>query len=64
MTSPIKAHALYLFEHYRQSGENKGFTDMLYQRIVKTENLKLWEAKALANEFNKICRNASQGVTP
>ena len=48
----VKAHAAYLFEHYKQGG--KHFADMLYNRIIKQENLKLWEAKALANEFNKL----------
>jgi hypothetical protein len=52
--SPVKRHAQYLLEHYNQSGKNKNFVDMLYQRIVKTEGLKLWEAKTLANEFNKL----------
>lgn len=53
----VKQHALYLFEHYKQSGA--ALADTLYQRIVKTENLKLWEAKALANEFNKLRRAAN-----
>ena len=54
--SRMKAHAAYLFEHYKQGG--KHFADMLYNRIIKQENLKLWEAKALANEFNKLRKAA------
>jgi hypothetical protein len=52
--SKAKQHAAYLYEHYLQSDKNQGFVDMLYQRIVQQEQLKLWEAKALANEFNKL----------
>lgn len=55
--SKVKLDALYLFEHYKQSGE--GLADTLYQRIVKSENLKLWEAKALRDEFRKLIK---QGV--
>ena len=49
-------HAEYLLEHYKQSGGNLGFVDMLYQRIVKTENLKRFEASALKNEFFKLLK--------
>jgi len=52
--SKVKQDAAYLYEHYLQSENNQEYVDMLYQRIVKTEQLKLWEAKALANEFNKL----------
>ena len=52
--SKVKADAAYLFEHYKQSGA--GLADTLYQRIIKQENLKLWEAKALANEFRKLVK--------
>jgi hypothetical protein len=51
-----KQDAAYLYEHYIQSGKNKGFVEMLYNRVVKQEGLKLWEAKALANEFNKLVK--------
>lgn len=57
--SQVKLHAAYLYEHYKQSDNNNSFVDMLYNRIIKQENLKLWEAKALANEFNKLRK---QGV--
>ena len=52
--SQVKHHAKYLYEHYKQSDSNNAFVDMLYNRIIKQESLKLWEAKALANEFNKL----------
>lgn len=52
--SPVKHHAIYLYEHYKQADHNNAFVDMLYNRIIKQEGLKLWEAKALANEFNKL----------
>lgn len=54
MSSKVKRDAQYLYEHYKQSGKN--LAEILYQRIVKTENLKLWEAKALANEFHKLVK--------
>jgi hypothetical protein len=50
----VKQDAAYLYEHYLQSDKNKGFVEMLYNRIVKQEGLKLWQAKSLANEFNKL----------
>ena len=52
--SLVKTHAAYLYEHYKQSDKNNAFVDMLYNRIIKQENLKLWEAKALTKEFNKL----------
>lgn len=52
----VKQDAAYLYEHYLQSDKNKGFVEMLYNLIVKQEGLKLWQAKALANEFNKLCK--------
>ncbi len=52
----VKSDALYLFEHFKQSGENREFVAMLFNRIVKTENLKLWQATALKNEFNKLLK--------
>lgn len=52
----VKIDALYLFEHYKQSGENRNFVDMLYQRIIKQRALKLWEATALKNEFIKLIK--------
>ena len=58
----VKSDALYLFEHFKQSGENREFVTMLFNRIVKTENLKLWEASALQNEFNKLLK-ASKWTT-
>jgi hypothetical protein len=54
--SKMTAHAIYLFEHYKQT-HNQGFVEMLFDRIVKAEKLKLWEAKALANEFKKLLKN-------
>lgn len=56
--SKAKQDAAYLFEHYKQSGE--GLADTLYQRIVKTEGLKLWEAKALRDEFRKLIKQGVQ----
>jgi hypothetical protein len=53
--SKVKSDAAYLFEHYKQSGASLANT--LYQRIVKQDNLKLWEAKALANEFRKLVKS-------
>lgn len=52
--SKAKQHAAYLFAHYKQSGA--GLADTLYQRVVKTESLKLWEAKALRDEFKKLIK--------
>jgi hypothetical protein len=52
--SKIKSDAAYLFEHYKQSGKN--LAEILFNRIIKQENLKRWEAKALANEFNKLVK--------
>lgn len=54
--APVRYHAQYLFNHYKQSGA--AFTDALYQRIVKSEKLKLWEATALKNEFRKLLKAA------
>lgn len=51
-----KSDALYLFEHFKQSGENREFVTMLFNRIVQTNGLKLWEANALKNEFNKLLK--------
>jgi len=56
-TRKVKQDAQYLYEHYKQSGKN--LAEILYQRIVKTENLKLWEAKALANEFHKLVKQGA-----
>ena len=54
--SKAKQDAAYLYEHFIQSGKNKGFVEMLYNRVIKQDGLKLWEAKALANEFNKLVK--------
>jgi hypothetical protein len=52
-----KIDALYLFEHYKQSGA--GLADTLYQRIVKRNGLKVWEAQALKREFSKLLKAAN-----
>ena len=52
----VKANAMYLFEHYKQSGP--GLAQTLYERIIKQNSLKLWEAKALKNEFLKLIKEA------
>ena len=60
--SKVKADAQYLFEHFKQSDGNQAFVNMLYQRIVKQNQLKLWEATALKNEFVKLLKASK--VTP
>lgn len=55
----VKADAAYLFEHWKQSGENRAFVDMLFQRILKERNLKLSEVSALKNEFRKLIQAQS-----
>jgi subtilase family serine protease len=55
--SKAKIDADYLYNHYKQSGA--ALADTLYQRIVKTESLKLWEAKALRDEFRKLVKQGS-----
>ena len=50
----VKADAQYLFAHYKESGRN--LAELLYQRIVKTQQLTAWEAKALADEFKKLVK--------
>ena len=52
----VKADAQYLFEHFKQSGENRAFADMLYQRLLKQRAFKQWEAVALKNEFIKLLK--------
>jgi hypothetical protein len=52
----VKKDAQYLFEHWKQSND-KNFVDMLFNRIVKSENLKTMEVAALKNEFRKLIRN-------
>lgn len=54
--SKCKQDAAYLYEHYKQGG--KGLAELLYQRIIKTEKLKPWEAVALKNEFVKLLKAA------
>jgi hypothetical protein len=49
-----KIDALYLYEHYKQSGAQ--LADTLYQRLVKQNALKLWEAQALKREFLKLLK--------
>ncbi len=50
----VKQDAAYLYEHYKQSG--KALAETLYQRIIKQNKLKNWEAQALANEFRKLIK--------
>jgi len=52
--SQYKNDALYLYEHYKQSGE--GLANTLYERLIKQNSLKLWEAQALKREFLKLCK--------
>lgn len=52
--SQYKNDALYLYEHYKQSGESLANT--LYERLIKQNSLKLWEAQALKTEFLKLCK--------
>lgn len=51
---PYKQDALYLFEHYKQSGA--GLAQELFNRIIKEKQLKVFEASALKNEFNKLIK--------
>lgn len=55
----VKADAAYLFEHWKQSNENRAFVDMLFQRLLKERNLKLFEVAALKNEFRKLMQAQS-----
>ena len=52
--SQYKTDAAYLYEHYKQSGQ--GLANTLYERLIKQNNLKLWEAQALKNEFLKLLK--------
>ena len=51
--SQAKTHAAYLFEHWKQSNE-KGFVEMLFSRIVKSDKLTARQAAAVAAEFRKL----------
>ena len=53
--SQAKTHATYLFEHWKQSGE-KGFVEMLFSRIVKSNNLTPRQASAVATEFRNLIK--------
>jgi hypothetical protein len=53
--SQAKHDAVYLFEHYKQTNE-KGFVEMLFQRLTKQKTPR--EAKAIANEFKKLIKGA------
>ena len=50
-----KTHAAYLFEHWKQSNE-KGFVDMLFSRIVKSNKLTPRQAASVAKEFRKLVK--------
>jgi hypothetical protein len=52
--SQYKLDAIYLHEHYKQSGQ--GLANTLYERLIKQNHLKLWEAQALKREFLKLCK--------
>jgi hypothetical protein len=52
--SQYKADAAYLYEHYKQSGQSLANT--LYERLIKQNDLKLWEAEALKREFLKLLK--------
>ena len=54
--SQAKQDAAYLYEHYKQTNE-KGFVEMLFQRITKQKTPR--ETQAIANEFKKLIK----GVT-
>jgi hypothetical protein len=54
--SKYKTDAIYLYEHYKQSGA--GLADTLYHRLIKQNSLKLWEAQALKREFLKLLKGA------
>ena len=53
--SQAKMHAAYLFEHWKQSGE-KGFVEMLFSRIVKSNKLTPRQAAAIATEFRNLIK--------
>lgn len=52
----LRAHALYLYTHYKQSG--KGAADTLYSRLIKSEKLTGEEAYTLYDEFWKLATGA------
>ena len=52
--SQYKNDAMYLYEHYKQSGAP--LADTLYHRLIKQNDLKLWEANALKKEFLKLLK--------
>ncbi len=51
---PYKHDAMYLFEHYKQSG--MGLANELFNRIIKEKQLKVMEVSALKHEFNTLIK--------
>ena len=48
----VKSDAVYLFEHYKQSGPD--LAEKLFGRLITQNSLKTFEVSALRNEFQKL----------